>query len=266
MRGAPHAHILLWLVEDGKKEEKQIVFNGHIKTIEVPKPAPCFRNSVFGKSGEERIQGKKELLEFIESIVSIENNRLATRNIHGHSFTCQKGKKKVIKIQPNEGHGKFKPNGENNLLIVPKCRFGFPRFPMPDSRILEPMNPLETSEKELKIAAKNFKKIQKFIIRQTFTYRKEETNEARKRFFELSFEKFLWHLDLSELEYCQALQSQITGRAKLFLKRDTSQIFINNYNINIMETHDANMDISIGECSSIIYHVFTNSRPATPPR
>ena len=251
MRGAPHAHILLWLVEEGETQEKRIVFNGHIKTIEVPKPAPCFRNTVFGKFGEERIQGKKELLEFIQSVVSIENNRLATRNIHGHSFTCQKGKKKVIKIQPNEGHGKFNPNGEN-LLIFPKCRFSFPRFPMPESKILEPMNPQETSEEQLKIAAKNFKKIQKFIIRQTFSFKKEEISEARKRFFELSFDKFLWHLDLSEVEYFQALQSQITGRAQLFLKRDTSQVFVNNYNINIMEMHDANMDISIGECSSII--------------
>ena len=245
MRGAPHAHCLLWLVEDGETIKKKVVFNGELKEIEVPKPAPAFKNCVFGKTGEEREEGKNKLIEFIKSIITIEEGKLATRNVHGHRFTCQKSKKKVIKIQPNEGHGRFKVPKDSELLIFPSCRFGFPRLPMKTTKILEPLTTQDYSEEEIKIATKNFKKIQKFLIRQTFVYKNDDSSEERKRFFGLSFKEFLWHLDLTEAEYLMALQSQIKGKAKLFLQRTTAQVFINNYNTKIMEKHDSNMDISI---------------------
>ena len=238
MRGAPHAHCLLWLVEEGQYQKKKVSFNGEIKEISVPKPAPTFKNSVFGKVGQEREEGKKNLIDFIDSLITIDQGDLATRNIHGHTFTCQKGKKKIIRIQPNEGHGKFKIPKDSELLVVPSCRFGFPRFPMERAMILEPLNPADVSEEQIKIATKNYKKIQKFMTRQCF-------GEERKRFFSLTFQDFLWHLDLSEAQYYEALQSQIKGRAKLFLKRTTSQSFINNYNQKIMEKHNSNMDISV---------------------
>ena len=88
MRGAPHAHCLLWLVEDGQTIKKKIVFNGKIKEIDVPKPAPTFKSLVYGRDGEDREHGKNELLKFIKSVLTIENGPLATRNIHGHRFTC----------------------------------------------------------------------------------------------------------------------------------------------------------------------------------
>ena len=245
MRGAPHAHCLLWLVEDGQTVKKSIVFNGKVMEIDVPKPAPTYKNCVFGKDGEERENGKKDLIDFIHSIITIDNGELATRNVHGHRFTCQKSHKNVIKVQPNEGHGKFKPPGDSAVLVFPKCRFGFPRFPMKTTNILEPLNPTEYSDEEIKIATKNFKKIQKFMIRQTFAYKKEEVTEERKRFFNLSFDEFLSHIDLTEAQYLMALRTSIKGKAKLFLKRSLSQVFINNYNENIMKKHDSNMDISI---------------------
>ena len=245
MRGAPHAHCLLWLVEDGKTVKKKIVFNGNIEEIDVPKPAPTYKNLVYGRVGAEREQGKDELLKFIESILTIENEELAKRNVHGHRFTCQKNKRKILKIQPNEGHGKFLQTGQSEVLVLPKCRFGFPRFPMSASKILEPLSPVEVSEEEIKIAKNNFKKIQKFIVRQTLCHKNEDVSEEKKRFFKLSFDDFLWHLDLSESQYLTALQSEIKGNAQLFLQRETSQIFINNYNKKLMQTHDSNMDISI---------------------
>ena len=83
-------------------------------------------------------------------MVTIENNELATRNIHSHSFTCNKNKKKLVRIQPHEGHGKFKPPNGSSLLTLPKCRFQFPRFPMLISKILEPLSTEEFSEEEIK--------------------------------------------------------------------------------------------------------------------
>ena len=119
MRGAPHAHCLLWLTEDGETTKKKVVFNGEKKEIDVPKPAPCFKNMVFGKSGAAREEGKRELIDFVHSLVTIENSELATRNIHGHTFTCQKSHRKNIKIQPFEGHGQFKPPGDSSLIVFP---------------------------------------------------------------------------------------------------------------------------------------------------
>lgn len=245
MRGAPHAHCLLWLTEDGETIKKKVLINGEKKEIEVPKPAPCFKNSVFGKFGEEREHGKKELIDFINSLVTIENNELATRNIHSHSFTCHKNKKKVVRIQPHEGHGKFKPPNESSLLTLPKCRFQFPRFPMLISKILEPLSTEEYSEEEIKIATKNLKKIQKFLCRQTYASKRGEVTEERKRFLKLTFEEFLSHLDLTLEQYEMALKTSIKGHAKLFLQRSPEQVFINNYNKKIMKMHDSNQDISI---------------------
>ena len=245
MRGAPHAHCLLWLTEDGETTKKKVIFNGEKKEIDVPKPAPCFKNMVFGKSGAAREEGKKELIDFVHSLVTIENSELATRNIHGHTFTCQKSHRKNIKIQPHEGHGKFKPPGDSSLIVFPRCRFGFPRMPMLLTKILEPLNTEEHSEEEIKKATKTFKKIEKFMVRQTLSQRKGELPEERKRFLNLTFEDFLKHLEINDNEYELALRSSVKGQAKLFLQRSPSQVFINNYNKAIMEKHDSNQDISI---------------------
>ena len=163
-------------------------------------------------------------------MVTIEKTDLATRNIHGHSFTCQKNQKKVIRIQPHEGHGKFKPPKGSGLLESPKCRFYFPRFPMLVSKILEPLSTEDHSEEEIEKATKDLKKIQKFMIRQTYSYKKGEVTEEGQRFLKLTFEEFLDHLDLTENEYEMALKPSIKGRAKLFLQRSPEQVFINKYN------------------------------------
>ena len=232
------------MVSDSETLKKEVVVNGEKIEIEVPKPAPCYKNSVFGKFGKEREEGKKELIEFIHSLVTIENCDLATRNIHGHTFTCKKKNGKVIRIQPNEGNGKFQ-SSDRSLLVSPICRFGFPRFPMSNSKLLEPLSTDNCSEEEIKTAKKTFKKIQKFMIRQTFSYKRGEITEQKKRFLKLTFEEFLNHLDLTEEEYDMAVRTSIKGQVHLFLKRDPSQVFINNYNKKIMEKHNSNQDFTI---------------------
>ena len=49
MRGSPHAHIMLWLCSDDETVKQKVVLNGVETEIDVPKPAPCFKNSVLGK-------------------------------------------------------------------------------------------------------------------------------------------------------------------------------------------------------------------------
>lgn len=244
MRGSPHAHIVLWLCSDNETMKQKVVLNGVETEIDVPKPAPCYKNSVFGKTGAEREEGKKELIDFIHSLVTIENTELATRNIHGHTFTCKRKNGKIIKIQPNEGHGKFKA-GDRTLLVSPICRFGFPRYPMPDSKLLEPLNSDNCSEEDMKVAKNNLKKIQKFMIRQTHTYRKGEISEERRRFLKLTFKEFLEHLEMDEETYSTAIRTSIKGQAQLFLQRNPDQVFINNYNKPIMEKHNSNQDLSV---------------------
>ena len=98
------------------------------------------------------------------------------------------------------------------------------------SKILEPLSTEDHSEEEIEKATKDLKKIQKFMIRQTYSYKKGEVTEEGQRFLKLTFEEFLDHLDLTENEYEMALKPSIKGRAKLFLQRSPEQVFINKYN------------------------------------
>ena len=53
-RGAPHAHILLWLVDENETVKRKVIINGEERYIEEFKPAPNFKNCVDGKKNEER--------------------------------------------------------------------------------------------------------------------------------------------------------------------------------------------------------------------
>ena len=99
-RGAPHAHILLWLVDINVKIEKTVYINGEKHCYQVPEPAPNYKNSVEGKKHEERDAGIKLLEDFADQMICLsdkENNRekVLKYQTHSHSFTCHKKHKKV---------------------------------------------------------------------------------------------------------------------------------------------------------------------------
>ena len=97
----------------------------------------------------------------------------------------------------------------------------------------------------MKVAKNNLKRIQKFMIRQTHSYRKGEISEERRRFLKLTFKEFLDHLEMDEETYYTAIRTSIKGQAQLFLQRNPDQVFINIYNKPIMEMHNSNQDLSV---------------------
>ena len=66
-RGAPHAHILLWMVHNETFIERHVFINGKETIIKENKPAPNFQNTVQGKFGDERESAIKSLQSLLMS-------------------------------------------------------------------------------------------------------------------------------------------------------------------------------------------------------
>lgn len=151
----------------------------------------------------------EEVVNFIDSYVTCKKNGeiedLVNYQTHRHAPTCRK-----------KGQG--------------VCRFGFPLPPLDKTMILYG---LKRKTKEYEKAREDYDKILLAL---------EELKLGNETSFTL--EEFLQSLKLSYSEYLLALASNIKeGQAKVFLKRNTSEIRINNYNDTLLKCWEANMDI-----------------------
>ena len=256
MRGAPHAHILLWMTFANETIEKSVYINGRETIIRENKPAPNFRNTILGKKGQEREEGKRLLENFADELITLDldDNMTEKYQTHKHTFTCTKAKKNsYFIVKEDEGFGCQDGRVKGIPLRTPKCRFHFPRFPMRNTTLLEPLiqtqpnvhNEGSVSEHVMKKADINLNRIRKYMLRNLFLENSEDRRKAREAFFALTFDEFLEKLGISEVDYMLALRSSVRGRASLFLKRKCCQVFINNFNRNMMTVHPANQDFAI---------------------
>ena len=161
---------------------------------------------------------------------------------HHHTFTCRKrsGKKcKAIRVRKEEGYG----IGEKEIgaeIFLPSCRFGFPRYPIDKTVILTPLK--DNDEKQ---HSKNLLKVKKYLIRQNYVDSALENPESKiQRFKALSFQQMLSDLGLSKEEYINALQIDIQGKQKVFHERSPQNLFVNNYNPELLMINSANMDFT----------------------
>ena len=69
--GAPHGHIVLWLVNEEEKISRTVFINGEEKTFMESTPAPNFKNCVEGKKGQERAEGIRKIEEFADLLISV---------------------------------------------------------------------------------------------------------------------------------------------------------------------------------------------------
>ena len=256
MRGAPHAHILLWLTMADETIEKSVYINGKETIIRENKPAPNFRNSVIGKKGHEREEGKRLIENFADELITLdlEDDLTAKYQIHKHTFTCTKAKKNsYVIVKEDEGFGCQDGRMKGMPLRTPKCRFHFPRFPIRTTRLLEPLVLAQpnvskedsVSDSVYKKAEVNLNRIRKYMLRNLFVENSDDRQKSREAFFRLSFDEFLEKLGISEEDYMLALRMSVRGRASLFLRRKCSQVFVNNYNKSMMSVHPANQDFAI---------------------
>ena len=108
------------------------------------------------------------------------------------------------------------------------CRFGFPLPPMDKTCILCPH---PTGYYNLKIATQKFQRIQEKL-----------TEYGRQFTDDIPFPDFLQTIGMTKAEYIEALRTSIK-RPKVFLKRSTNAVYINNYNEKLLRVWKANIDI-----------------------
>ena len=189
---------------------------------------------------------------------------------HNHTFSCQK-KNKVITIKKGEGHGRDdgKKEGQKISNYV-HCRFNFPQFPLNRTTFILGL-PKNLNEMELQKRREDLKKIKKYLIRQTYIENVQQDRSDLKYFQSLSFIGFLYEVGMfsnnkklnryslkekndAYQRYINALSASVRGTGSVFLKRETKDVFTNNYNRKLMGIHKANHDIQmvVDQVKSII--------------
>ena len=154
-------------------------------------------------------------------------------------------------------------------MEIRKCRFNIPFFPLDKTIFLEgrikeniPVDEeLRKKEEEDHLKSKqDLLKIRKYLLRQSYGH--QENSPSWIKLKSLSFWQFIFEVgmfesdkklaDFTESEkkiakerYLKALKTDLKGSGAIFLKRSVSDIFINNYNPNLILLHGANHDIQI---------------------
>lgn len=151
-----------------------------------------------------------EVTAFVDNIISCSKPshnptllQLVNRQVHRHSHTCRKG-------------------------VVARCRFNYPQPPMRCTKILKPL------ESETEISSTTKHKAAWKSIQQQLNDMKEGNN--------MSFDDLLNKLGVSEEDYILAIRASLKCPT-IFLKRQPSELRINNYNAACLEAWRANMDI-----------------------
>jgi len=102
------------------------------------------------------------------------------------------------------------------------CRFGFPKPPLDQTRILTPL-PKEFDQVLKKKGKQNYEAITAVL-----------DQLGRDHLEDIPFDDFLGSLGITYGEYIIAIRSSIQ-RSTVFLKRSTNAVFVNAYNKKILE-------------------------------
>ena len=133
------------------------------------------------------------------------------------------------------------------------CRFKFPRYPLDETILLRPINKNE-DPKSINQMKKDLKHIRSYLIRRAQFLESKENEDKWEKFKKMTFYEYLEDLGffvnipsskneeeaklIAKTRYLDALRADINGCGYVFLKRKTSDIFINNYNRLLKSNHD----------------------------
>ena len=158
-------------------------------------------------------ESKKAVIEYIDDTCSCSKEGLTDRQL------------KVM----THSHIKCKKNG--------KCRFHFPRYPMLQTEILEPIPKNMLTAEKSKMLAKRLERIDAYLV-EVWTAGNVEKNTT-------SIADMLVIIGIdSYQEYILAIRSKLT-RAEVFLKRAVCEIRINTYHKVLLGLFNCNMDLQI---------------------
>ena len=164
-------------------------------------------------------------VKFIDEFITCKNDlthKYIASQFHKHTFTCHK----------NDPKKKFSKSAQT------KCRFHFPRCPLPRTYILEP---LEDDILNIDVHEQNFSKIMA-DLKKRLVKRKNIQTKLSERDLNDTFDEFLLKLNLNLEQYILALRSSIKD-STVFLVRNLNGIMINNYNPLLLNLLQSNMDI-----------------------
>ena len=169
-RGSAHIHCMFWLADNKGVPPPRLSLDDTANDEEYKR----FHSSII--SATSHLKGTEE---------DPEDSHTRCQH-HSHTFSCEKKKKGFYYISPEEGHGAMDGKLREEAVKVPKCRHGFPKFPVPEVTILRklPSDDIE-SKQILQMAKNNLKKVKQFLIRQTQT-----TDEKREVFEKYTFQTF----------------------------------------------------------------------------
>lgn len=156
------------------------------------------------------------LIQIIDQYITtdideLENEDIKMYQFHRHKKTC----KRILK-------------GETI------CRFKFPKPPLPETMILTPLED-EYLELKMEFHKMNYSRIIMYL---------NSLDETDKIFQCDDFIGFLSINEISYDDYIMAIRSSITTET-IFLRRKMQHIFINGFNIEMLNLHSANMDIQM---------------------
>ena len=183
---------------------------------------------------------------------------VTTYQAHSHKQSCFK-KKRFMRIGAKEGHGRYDGVCSEEEIVIPRCRYSFPKCPMDETTFITAF-PKDTDKEIVKAAREDYAKIRKFLLRLTNRQCYQESDEWLQ-FLQMDFNQFLFAVGMFEDEdktfpecdekkikkararYLTAMRSEVKSTGYIALERTGKDVFINNYNKALIDLHPANIDI-----------------------
>ena len=214
-RGAGHIHGVLWLdlkeIEKSREEEEK---------------------------KENRLTGLKSAMDKLTNSepLSLEDKNVLTKFVDTFVTCSLKDKdleETVREVQKHSHRGNVEKR-TGCYMKGPTCRFNYPRLPSERTIIAIPLNKDdEEYESKKKESRDILKKVKSVLVGLT----EDQQNSW-------NLKKVLEEAQVEKKKYYQALEISHVG-ACIILKREVSEIYINNYNAEWLKAWDGNMDISV---------------------
>ena len=190
-RGAPHAHMLLWLTGDNGEEPPSLfaASEGEGPSMEDigSKIASFSDGLICGSATEATCENHDNYEPDCDSCMSMKEDIMKYQS-HRHKFSCHKKKKRII-ITEDEGHGRYDGTIKSVPLELKSCRFNFPKNPIDKNEFLLAF-PAETDPSNLRKAKADYEKIRKYLLRLT-NDSNYENSDRWQEFVSMSFYQYL---------------------------------------------------------------------------
>ena len=202
--------------------------------------------------------GKHEVVD-IKCVECERIQRLVTTyQTHCHKQSCFE-RNKFLRIASKEGHGRLDDKISEEELIIPRCRYNFPKCPLDETTFITAF-PKDTPKEEIKAAKEDYNKIRSYLLRLTNRHRYQES-EQWQQFLKMDFNQFLFAVGMFEDEektfpggdekkiekartrYLTALRCEVKSTGYIVLERTTKDVFTNNFNKELIGLHPANIDV-----------------------